>query len=48
MTTWLPAIVGVIYGVTAISWLISGDLRWFLVWSGYSVAQIGLVLLSQD
>ena len=46
IVTVLPAIVGVIYAITSVAWIIKGDYRWAAVWGGYAVAQIGLVLTS--
>lgn len=44
MTTTLPAIVCVLYTLTALSYARRGDWAWATVWGGYAVAQVGLIV----
>jgi hypothetical protein len=42
----LPAVVTVLYLVTAIAFLRKGNLPWALTWGAYSMANIGLIWAS--
>jgi len=44
MTIILPSIVGVLYFINSLIYLYRKDYPWFLVWFGYAIAQIGLIV----
>lgn len=44
LTVILPSIVGVIYFVNSLIHLSRHEYSWFLIWFGYALAQIGLVI----
>lgn len=41
----VPALVGVLYSVVALSYIIKGDYPWGLVWGSYALANVGLILV---
>jgi hypothetical protein len=47
MTTNLIALVTVIYGATAASFLFDGKLGWAICFSGYALANVGIILASR-
>lgn len=44
MTVYLPLIVAIIYLATGAAYAWRADWAWAVVWWGYSIAQIGLVV----
>jgi hypothetical protein len=40
----IPAIVAVLYGITALGYALKKDWPWALVWGCYSLSNIGLIL----
>jgi hypothetical protein len=45
MSTWLIAVVTIIYVSIAVSFAWEGNFGMCIVWSGYAIANIGFILL---
>lgn len=44
ITTAMPSIVAVLYGITAFSFFLKKDIPWTIVWASYALANVGLIL----
>lgn len=44
----IPALVAVLYGVTALGYAAKKDWPWCLVWSCYALSNVGLILVSKE
>jgi len=44
ITKAMPAVVGVLYTITAIAFFMKHDFPWGLVWISYAAANLGLIL----
>lgn len=44
----LPAIVAILYLLTAFDYLVHKEWAWALMWASYATANIGLILISQQ
>ena len=46
LTRAIPAVVAVLYGLTALGYILKKDWPWALVWGCYALSNIGLILAS--
>ena len=46
MSSWLIILVGIVYGATAIEQFISGNTQLAIIFSGYTISNIGLYYLT--
>jgi hypothetical protein len=47
ITTAMPTMAAVLYGVTSVGFLIKRDYAWSIVWASYAVANISLAILGR-
>ena len=46
LTRAIPAVVAVLYGLTALGYILKKDWPWALVWGCYALSNMGLILAS--
>jgi hypothetical protein len=44
----MPAIVGVLYGLTGLGYLYQRQYGWALMWLSYAMANVGIIIASQN
>ena len=52
MIDWLvfliPSVVGVLYAITGVCFIIKGDLPWATVWLAYAIANFAMVMIGSS
>jgi hypothetical protein len=48
ITVSIPAIVAVLYFITAVSHLLKGEYGWAMAWACYGLANVGLIIAAHE
>ena len=41
----MPVVVGILYSSVSVAYLMKGDVPWAIIWGGYAIANVGLVVV---